>query len=138
MIDKTTLPEMYHELMKAPSIVLDHCAVCGKFPANNQHHLVRRNAGELYKEGYKLKKPTITLCGSGTTGCHGLAHQNRLHFRWVDCEAVPGGFGNFRRMNSGSGGHLEYLLTADPVSYQTALSLDGWRRIGGVYDDVIN
>lgn len=128
-MDKTTLPAMYHELMLAPSITLDHCAICGK-PANNKHHMVRRGAGELYRSGRKLKKPTITLCGSGTTGCHGLAHQNKLNFRWVSPDLKK------LKLNTKPladiafcGGHIEYILLDEPTDYLTALGMDGWKRL---------
>lgn len=30
-----------------------------------------------------MKPALIALCGSGTTGCHGMAHRGVLRFRWV-------------------------------------------------------
>lgn len=126
-MDKTTLPEMYHELMRAPSIITpSYCAVCGHYPANNQHHMVRRNAGELYVQGHKLPKPTITLCGSGVCGCHGLAHQNRLHFRWVpELKETQDSAGTHFYQS----GHLEFILFDKPTDYLTALGMDGWRPL---------
>lgn len=125
-MDKTTLPEMYHELMHAPSLILDHCAVCGRYPANNQHHMVRRNAGELYDRGHKLPKPTITLCGSGATGCHGLAHQNILHFRWVtELKTTEDSAGTHFYQS----GHIEYIKLDKPTDYLTALHMDGWKKL---------
>lgn len=125
-----TLPPILRPLMDGASVILPFCAVCGATWPLNQHHVVRRGAGELYRSGVKAPKPTITLCGSGNTGgCHGLAHQNRLHFRWVPSDAVGDGFGHYRRMEGGDGGHWEYLLTDEPVKYQRALEMDGWKRI---------
>lgn len=126
-MDKTTLPEMYHELMHAPSIITPgYCSVCGHYPANNQHHMVRRNAGELYVQGHKLPKPTITLCGSGVSGCHGLAHQNRLHFRWIpETREVQDGAGS----HFFPSGHLEFISLDKPTDYLTALGMDGWKPL---------
>ena len=118
----TTLPEMLRPMMGRPSVTLGHCAVCGRAWPLNQHHVVRRGAGKLYKGGVEVPKPTITLCGSGnTSGCHGLAHQNRLHFRWVS-----------RKPSAADGivdsaGHWEYLLCDEPTRYLDAMGMDGWR-----------
>lgn len=111
--------------MKAPSFISDRCFICGQH-ANNRHHMVKRSAGELYIDGHKLKKPTITLCGSGTTGHHGLAHQNRLHFRWIDEVA------EINRVNGTmfiKTGHLEYLITDEPTNYIEALNMEGWQPL---------
>ena len=122
-----TLPEILRPLMDGVSVIAPRCAVCGRARPLNQHHVVRRGAGRLYRNGVEVPKPTITLCGSGNaSGCHGLAHANRLHFRWVPSDAVRGGFGRYPRMENGEGGHWEYLLAAEPVSYQRALEMDGW------------
>lgn len=133
----TTLPAILVPLMDAPSIRLERCAVCGRYHPLNQHHMVRRGAGKLYRAGIEVKKPTITLCGFGNNlrdadgryYCHGLAHANMLHFRWVPEETVPGNFGNYGRMAGGIWGHLEYLLLDEPASYADALGMDGWRPL---------
>lgn len=133
----TTLPAILVPLMDAPSIRLERCAVCGRYHPLNQHHMVRRGAGKLYRAGIEVKKPTITLCGFGNNlrdadgryYCHGLAHANMLHFRWVPEETVPGNFGNYGRMAGGIGGQLEYLLLDEPASYADALGMDGWRPL---------
>ncbi len=133
----TTLPAILVPLMDAPSIRLDRCAVCGRYHPLNQHHMVRRGAGKLYRAGIEVKKPTITLCGfgnhlrdaDGRYYCHGLAHANMLHFRWVPEETVPGNFGNYGRMEGGVGGYLEYLLLEESASYADALEMDGWRPL---------
>lgn len=132
-----TLPAILVPLMDAPSIRLERCAVCGRYHPLNQHHMVRRGAGKLYRAGIEVKKPTITLCGFGNNlrdadgryYCHGLAHANMLHFRWVPEETVPGNFGNYGRMAGGIVGHLEYLLLDEPASYADALGMDGWRPL---------
>ncbi len=118
-----TLPAILVPLMDAPTIRLGRCAVCGRPRPLNQHHIVRRGAGRLYRAGAEVEKPTITLCGIGNNlrdadgrpFCHGLAHANMLHFRWV-----PGGEG---------GGRLEYLALDEPASYAAALGMGGWRPL---------
>lgn len=111
--------------MQAPSYISDRCFICGK-RATNKHHMVKRSAGELYIDGRKLKKPEITLCGSGCTGHHGLAHEGKLHFRWVPdvIENKNGAYTEFYRV-----GHLEYLITKHATKYQDALGMDGWQRV---------
>ena len=136
----TTLPPMWHPLMGRPSVRMPWCPVCGRTSPLEQHHPVRRGAGVLYDEhGREVAKPTITLCGFGNAltasdgrpYCHGLAHANRLHFRWAEAEAVrprgravPG-----LETYSAKGGHWEYLLLDEPASYLDALGMDGWRRL---------
>ena len=114
---QTTLPLIYHDLMKSPSVILDHCAICGRPTPLNNHHMVFRSAGELIKDGKKLEKPLITLCGFGNNlkdadgryYCHGLAHHRMLHFRHTT--------------------QLEYLLTDEPCRYDEALSMPGWKAV---------
>lgn len=111
MANVTTLERTLWPLMDGPSITADHCVICGRHGHVEQHHVVRRGAGELYRDGRKLKKPTLTLCGFGnTSGCHGLAHANRLHFRVID-------------------GWWWYLITSEPTKYAEALELPGWRPV---------
>lgn len=128
----TTMPGHLRPLMDGCTVRLPFCAVCGRTSPLNQHHVVRRSAGQLVRNGAAVPKPTITLCGCGNaSGCHGLAHANRLHFRWVPSCAVGAGFGNFARMDGGDGGHWEYLRTDGPCGYAEALEMDGWREIAG-------
>lgn len=132
-----TLPEMLRPLMRGPSIETRRCAVCGRPGPLNRHHIVRRGAGRLYEHGVELPKPTVVLCGSGNTGgCHGLAHANRLHFRWVEqrwCDefrnsaALSGGY----EVALARGGHWEYILLPEPTRYEDALEMDGWLPLGG-------
>lgn len=136
-MDKSTLPELLRPLMKAPTIKAEHCKVCGRFRPLEQHHIVRRGAGELFDEyGRKLKKPTITLCGFGNNlkdadgrpYCHGLAHHDMLHFRWIE------GYRANRSQNAFHEpyihyGQLEYLITKEPTKYQEALKMEGWRKV---------
>lgn len=130
MADVTTMADMWVGLMAAPSVETPFCAVCGRTGHLERHHMVPRSAGRLFRGGVEVEKPTITLCGFGNAGgCHGLAHSGLLHFRWVATDAVGGGFGRYRRMECGDGGHLEYLLPREPVGRLAALSMPGWRRL---------
>lgn len=126
--------------MEAPSVRLGRCAVCGRYSPLEQHHMVRRGAGKLYRAGVEVKKPTITLCGFGNNladadgrpYCHGLAHANRLHFRWVRGEmpdpraALSSDLGYDALAR---GGHLEYILLDEPTSYADALGMGGWKPL---------
>jgi len=97
------------KLMQAPSLmpmranVLDcKCVFCGK-TATNAHHIVPRSHGGL-------KGPLVPVCGMGNaSGCHGLLHKHMLHMRYT--------------------GVWEYLLTKEPMKYDKALMLEGWRKI---------
>lgn len=61
------------------------CAICGA-PASNSHHVPpvgmgARNAS-FTLHGHKLRPALIALCGSGTTGCHGLIHAGMVSVSW--------------------------------------------------------
>lgn len=121
----TTLAPLFQPLMGKPSIELPYCAICGRTSPLNQHHIVRRGSGRMWDEqDRELQKPTITLCGFGNTlkgpngidYCHGLAHANRLHFKWV---------------GNDYDGHWEYILLDIPLPYQIALKMDDWRPVNG-------
>ena len=102
MANVDTLPEILRPLMEGPSIETPRCAVCGAPWPLNRHHIVRRGAGKLFRDGREVPKPTVMLCGSGNgSGCHGLAHANRLHFRWVRAEQ------RFNRPAPPGSGHWE-------------------------------
>ena len=58
------------------------CVVCGRFGANRHHEPPKGLGGERAWHGSLLG-----LCGSGTTGCHGLRHAGRLKLRWNDAES---------------------------------------------------
>lgn len=132
-----TLPEYLRPLMDGASVSLPRCAVCGRPGPLEQHHVVRRGAGRLYRAGVEVPKPTITLCGFGNNlagpdgrpWCHGLAHANRLHFRWVRGPTKAGNFGTCARVDSSVGGHWEYLVADEPCGYLEALRMDGWRPL---------
>lgn len=133
MAKVTTLPKLYHPLMEGASIKTAYCCVCGRTWPLNQHHVVKRSQGNLYRNGVKLPKPTLTLCGfgnnlhgpNGETWCHGLAHANRLHFRWVQTDLKSGEWWGC----TCRGGHWEYLVTEEPVRYMQALKMDGWQPV---------
>lgn len=130
MLSKTTLPLFLQPLMGKPSLKLDRCAVCGKAYPLNQHHIVRRGAGKLFNDRGEVKKPTITLCGSGNaSGCHGLAHQGRLFFRWAESSKKP--TDSLKSLYTPQGGHWEYLLTEEPMKAFDALQVkEDWKRCG--------
>ena len=94
------LQRMYQ--YSAPSIELPYCPFCGK-KATNRHHIVPRSQGG--GDG-----ATVTVCGMGNaSGCHGLLHDHKLHMRYTD--------------------HWEYFRSEEPVKFQDALEMDGWRPL---------
>ena len=125
-----TLPQYLRPLMDGITVRTPYCAVCGRTQPLDQHHIVKRSAGKLYRHGAEVPKPTVTLCGFGNNlrdadgreYCHGLAHANRLHFRWVQTEQPREGY----YLTYMIGGHWEYLKTDEPVKYSEALKMDGW------------
>lgn len=117
MSERSSINDLWRPLMDCPTIRTDRCVVCGRRYPLNQHHLVKRSAGELWIDGKKQPKPTITLCGNGNIlahggrlNCHGLAHHGRLHFRWKD-------------------GFLWALMLDRATRYSEALKMDGWTMI---------
>lgn len=124
-----TLPQHLRPLMEGVSVRAGRCVVCGAPAPLNQHHVVRRGAGKLYKGGVEVPKPTLTLCGSGNaSGCHGKAHQQRLHFRWVKQSA------RFNAAASYGSGHWEWLET-EPMKELKAQAVEsGWKPIRTDWD----
>ena len=123
MAKVTTIPELYWPLMNGVTIESDRCVVCGRSPVQ-MHHVVKRSAGNMYRGGVRIPRPKLPLCGLGNaSGCHGLAHQNRLHFRWVRPREA------FNRPTPQGSGHWEYLITDEPTRYERALEMDGWRPL---------
>lgn len=107
---KTTLELSKWGLMRAPTIKKPYCVVCGFTGHLEQHHLVRKGDGNIWGPAGMEDKPTITLCGRGnTSGCHGMVHMHRLHFRYTD--------------------RLEYLITDEPTDQDKTLSMEGWKAI---------
>lgn len=57
------------------------CPICGK-PVTNAHHCPPKRKGLLFLNGHTLKPSLIALCGSGTTGCHGMLHNGKIKINW--------------------------------------------------------
>ena len=55
------------------------CIVCGSYPVNH-HHIPPIGSG---RRG-SWQGALLALCGSGTTGCHGLWHHGDLELRFMD------------------------------------------------------
>lgn len=131
---QATLPEIYHQSMKGCTVKTPRCAICGRPAPLNQHHIVKRSSGKLFQNGREVPKPTITLCGFGNNlkdadgheYCHGLAHANRLHFKWVVSKQK---YGTYANCKAEIGGHWEFLLTDEPTRYQDALDMAGWKPL---------
>lgn len=95
--------ELQKPLFYAPSIESECCPFCGK-PATNRHHIVPRSQGGT-------KGATVTVCGMGNaSGCHGLLHAHKLHLKHEN-------------------GQWFYLRTAEPMKYEKALNMEGWKRL---------
>ena len=125
--DCCTVNELYKPLMGKPSLSNANgtCCWCGSPGATNRHHIVKRSAGRWVKDGREVSKPTVLLCGNGNaSGCHGKAHRGLLHFRWND-----GAKANKEPLHWYDGGHWEGLEVDEPVKYQDALGMEGWRRL---------
>lgn len=64
------------------------CAWCGRLAANAHHH-PHRSQGRVWNlrtewGTFPLRPALIAVCGSGTTGCHGLMHGGaRLCPQWA-------------------------------------------------------
>lgn len=63
------------------------CSVCLLRPAVNCHHVAPRSKGHFFhlvtpKGTWDLRSALFTLCGTGTTGCHGRFHNGDLRARW--------------------------------------------------------
>lgn len=111
VVDVCTVPEFLRPMMGKPDVDNDErlCAVCGR-PATNLHHIVRRGAGRWIADGKEVRKPLVRLCGDGNlNGCHGMAHANRLHFRW-----------------NGERDRWEFRIFPEPIAYHDALRAEGW------------
>lgn len=60
------------------------CPLCHSELICNTHHQPDRHSFNLKTEWgiFVLKPALFGLCGSGTTGCHGLIESNRLSVEW--------------------------------------------------------
>jgi hypothetical protein len=76
----------------------DTCQRCGRNlygQRASQHHRKLRSA--CSKTEWDLVENIVTLCGTGTTGCHGHVHHNRneaydtgwIVHRWDDPAMIP-------------------------------------------------
>lgn len=96
--------ELKRALLDKPDMIRPWCIACGK-PSTNHHHVIPKGMGGLQRD-LERRIPLLSLCGMGNaSGCHGLAHSGRLHFRWDGC--------------------WEFLRT-EPCKYEDALRMDGW------------
>ena len=95
--------ELEKALYYAPSINTLWCPFCGKM-ATNKHHIVPRSRGGT-------NGATVNVCGIGNvTGCHGKLHKHLLTMKYED-------------------GRWYYLETEQPVKYQAALAMKGWKPL---------
>lgn len=133
---KSTLAPIYWPLMQGPTMIAGRCFICGRRWPLEQHHYVWRSWGKLYRNGIEVRKPTITLCGRGNNlkdpdgrpYCHGLAHDHRLHFRFIGPTDMTRKH-DMKRETAWGGGRLQYLITEEPTDYMDALDMEGWRNI---------
>ena len=126
---KGAADKMWHPLFGKPNAdnAYSRCCVCGT-PATNRHHIIPRSAGNLLVNGRPLSKPTVLLCGGGSTsGCHGLAHQKRLHFRWVEPERTQAESWDKHPVGCG---WWEYQIFDEPIDVLSAWGHEeGWRKL---------
>ena len=127
MARQTTVNALLLPMMGKPSVRFDppRCAVCGPALGCENPHPVRRGAGTASDAPRPaLSHPAVRL----GKACHGLAHQNRLHFRFVEASRE-------RRSAVGTsyetGGHWEFALFGEPIKYQAALEEGAWKRMEG-------
>lgn len=119
-----TLPAYLRPLMRGVTVQAPYCVVCGATSPLNQHHVVRRGAGKMYLNGVEIRKPTLTLCGNGNaSGCHGKAHAQTLHFRWVQ-SSEPSGEGFVGKQVTVTAGHWESMETVEPLKEIKAQMLE--------------
>jgi len=94
----------------------DRCELCGG-PAGNSHHRRPRGMGGSRDPQTDLPSNGLRICGSGTTGCHGLIEQDRAWARdlgylvrqGVDPATVP-------VVLRQPGGHLDWVLLGEDGS----------------------
>jgi len=83
------------------------CAACGGRGSNAAHVIARGDGGDDVVENF------ITLCGSGTSGCHGAYHGSPYEPGWVVAERTP------------LGGWTKAALAARGIPWPPPT---GWRR----------
>lgn len=98
------------------------CIVCGQ-RATNSHHTPPKGIMRVFelmtpKGRFKYRPALIAMCGSGTTGCHGMVHKGMLKIEWVwDSDGFESGWWD---------GSIPETITAhDPELY----SVGFWRII---------
>ena len=108
---KTCYSDYRMRLLDKPSVTATPCCVvCGR-PATNCHHVIPKGMGGVPRETEK-RIPKLKLCGNGNLdGCHGLAHQGRLHLNW-----------------DGNMGGWVFYVTEVPMNDEAA-----WRMFGRDY-----
>lgn len=112
------LNELTRPMLSAPTVRAPYCLVCHS-DATDQHHVIQKGMGGAKEEG-----PTLSLCRE----CHDLAHNKRLHFRWVDTGSVKTNTIKRYTFAAFGNGHWEYIRT-EPCKYEIALECNGWERL---------
>lgn len=104
----------YHE-----KIINDYCSFCGgqHFHGLNQHHVIPKSQGGLHG-------CTVTLCGSGTTGCHGLVHDKRLLHFWTHEGVMYAGIGSHGYGINSLASHDDFMAWIDGKHADIS-----WRKI---------
>ena len=113
------VPDYQRDIYGAPSVKRPYCVVCGKL-ATNDHHVIP-NARHATRE--HPESPTLSLCGMGNaSGCHGDAHDHKLHFRVVPVEVTRFSGETCSRLE------WEYMRTPEGMDELSAHDIeDGWR-----------
>lgn len=104
--------EYHKRFLNAPSLDTDGCAICKRWAPTNLHHVIPRSQG-----GGEVS-PLIRLCGAGNglydeNGRmlhHGMVHHHLCHLDFHDDT-------------------WWYLITEEPMKFEKALELDGWKPI---------
>lgn len=60
---------------KGSTLAMSECVACNR-PGANAHHVLPKDRG-----GDDVPANLVTLCGSGTAGCHGAHHGNPYTFK---------------------------------------------------------
>lgn len=112
------------------------CACCGAI-ATNSHHEPQISLGGGKKAfllqtdngSFKLKPALIALCGSGTTGCHGMRHNGMLSicWHWQNDEAAEAWFSGWA-LSHGYEPHSEKLYELGDWKL-----IRRWKTVNGTY-----
>jgi hypothetical protein len=73
--------------IRIAGLEFDECAACGG-PQANVHHVVQKSSPHF---GDDLRENLVSLCGSGTMGCHGALHGSPyvVTLRRVERSQIP-------------------------------------------------